>query len=135
MDGDQPSDKEENKPLTPGDPAQLARKIPHEEYILTDRGACKMQGMPLEVLLAREVKSKSSKSNPVPKLIGSQEVQSIGQSFFLQPVIPSGIIPSLSELINYPASFLFIGYNPLNLILLVVTCNNRILRALLGTNR
>ena len=83
-----------------------------------------MHDMPMEVLLTPEVKSKLNKSNLMPKAIGLQEVQSIGQIFFLQASILCGIIPSPSDLISCLASCFLIGYNPLNLILLVVTCND-----------
>ena len=86
-------------------------------------------------LLAPEVKGSSNMSKPMPKLIGSQEVQSISQIFFPQPATLCGIISSSSDLVNCPASCFLAGHNPLNPILLVFTCNNRILGPLLGPTR
>ena len=59
----------------------MARNIPQAEHTILDREACKVQGMPLEVQQAPEIKSRTNKPNPIPKLIGSQQVRSIDQIF------------------------------------------------------
>ena len=48
VDANKPNNKQQKNPLTPGDPAQLTRKMPQKQYILLDREACKVQGMPME---------------------------------------------------------------------------------------
>ena len=68
-------------------------------------------------------------------LINVQEVLSINQIFFPQPAMLCGIIPSLFNSLYYPTSCLLMGYNPFNLILLAVSCNNRIWEALLDLTR
>ena len=48
MDGDKSNYKQQKKSLTPGGLAQLARNMPQEEHTISDRGQCKVQGIPLE---------------------------------------------------------------------------------------
>ena len=94
-----------------------------------------MQGIPLEVPIALKVKAGPYKSNTMPQLISSLEIGINGPIFLPQPAILHGIIASLLNYVDSPASYLLMGYNPLNSILLVVTCNNRIKRPLLGPKR
>ena len=69
----------------------------------------------------------------MPQLISSQKAPS--QIIFSEPEIVHYIIPSPSGLIYNPEFCLIIGHNPLNIILLVVTYNNKIWGPLLGPNR
>ena len=48
VDGDKSNSKQQKKALAPKGPAQLTRNIPQEKHTLSDRGACKVQDMPLE---------------------------------------------------------------------------------------
>ena len=91
--------------------------------------------MPLEVPLEPELKTRSDNSKTMPKLIGLYGGQSIDQIFFPQPDILHGVIPSPSDLVNYFISYLLMGHNPLNLILMVLSCNNRVREPLLGPTR
>ena len=68
-------------------------------------------------------------------MISLQQVTSIGQVFFPQPAILYGIIPSPSDLVDNLSSRFFIGYNPLDLILLFLSHNTRIWGPLLGPIR
>ena len=117
--------KQQKKPLTTWVPAQLARNMPQTEYTLLERRTCKVQSMPLEVLLASEVKSRSNKSNPIPA-----DRLAVGQKHW-PDCLPLNSYPPWHHTLFIrlgisPTSCLIVGNNPLNLILLVVTCHNRI---------
>ena len=71
-----------------------------------------MQAMSLEVSLALEVLAKSSSLNQL-----------------------SSIIPSTSDPVNSHTLYLLLGHYPLNLILLVFTCENGIRGPLMHTPR
>ena len=96
-----------------------------EEQTLSDRGPASVGHDP-GVLLAPEVKSRSNQSNTMPQLSSLQEVWSMGQIFFPKPAVTHGIIPSPSNLMYNPAFCLLVWYNPLNLIILSVSHNDRI---------
>ena len=67
VDGDKLNNKKQNKSLTPGGPAQLARSMPQEEHTLLEREACKVQGMTLDFY--KHQKSKSGQKSQILCLI------------------------------------------------------------------
>ena len=134
VEGDKLNNKQQKKSLTRGGLAQLAKNMPQEEHTLSDRGGLKSAVHDPKAKIVPEIKGFCPQVKLHAKLIGSQEAQSIGQIIFPQPAILCGIIPSLAGLVCSPASWIFMGHNPFNLILLVNTWKNRTQGPLLGPN-
>ena len=127
MDGDKPNDKKQKKSLTQGAPAQLARKVcPRKNTLSQTGGPAKFRACPWSPISTRS-QEQVKQVNPMLQLISSQQ----GQKHW-PDLLPSTSYPLwhhsplIADLVHQPASCLLVGYNSREVILLVVSCNNRI---------
>ena len=97
-----------------GSSSTVQKYAPRKIYSLKQGGLKTARHAP-GVLEAPEVKSKSNKSNPMSKLIGSQEDHSIDQIFSPQPAILYIIIPFLSDSLYSPAFCFLMANDPVRI--------------------